>query len=899
MNHVLLLMENVYIRSGVYVQTFQVSGQIRPNRPWDQLTSFGVLIYWPREFSWLRLYAMADAGRGGTNIPFQDTTAGLERVCQEHAVRREQVAPGQFLKTYRFIASSLPQQNRVFLTVEIDTDDEGFQNQIRQSGDAVRQEYIHPIRLLIFDGKQFGRYVQQEGELSLILKPCTPLPRYEGVLTIDLGNTSTTAVTQDLREQTYRSSSLKSVPLEEGRNSSGEAQPLVSALRIDRICSFGANVEGQRRFPSLPTDERLGAVRFVAGERAVTNLSASDVGVILGAKQLLSMQSSLRPESSDGADLAAIRQEEPTFSLLTEHEHSSGVVQRETIEILHRIPGELLFSYVYQQFRRAHKGWPDDVVLTYPTTYSPRELLQLQKAAALGWLRAMGLPQTDQNASSGTWEDSALQELGTRVRQWLQNPDTPCPLIGLALDEATAAAFYYLYRRVFDLHGGLVRFRYLYPNGIHMLLVDVGGGTTDIALVRAWSPLEERHHLYVEILNRSGLRRFGGDAMTRQICRLLKAKLQGKIGRVLQRPGIPPDLPTQIPPDRAREMVETYIRRLQDVDPKDELVPTRFDARKMDEDNLQRRTCFHSLWRMGEEIKRWLSDPARDNRQRSVCLRDLDPSLLRADTSPLIAGILRGVPPQAHHNLINQNQIAGITISRPEVDALLSEPLEKLVQQCNRLIMNQIDKNLETGAGIDWVILSGNGSLYPRCREILEEKLCVPYAQRKMYCEEQNLKYAVAKGATLARMVERVPRTLQIRFNSRLCDLLPFDVGYHDMWTGRHRVLFSALTSYRQLESQPQEVDLRSVTGKDADVEAAQQLGRVFNLERRFPGEEGNCWEPYLSYEFKDTLSGKIKISYVSAEGYFRVEDERTGAVGQMRVMTTEDSRPVVMGGDI
>ncbi|MCX8139268.1 MAG: hypothetical protein N3E46_06255 [Gemmataceae bacterium] len=892
-----LIMENIYIRTGLCAHTFQLSGHIRPSQPWDQLASFGVLIYWPREFGWLRLYAMADAGSGGTNIPFQDSTAGLDRVCQDHAARREQVAPGKFLSNYRFLASSLPQMNRVFLTVEVDTDDEGFHNQVQQLGAADKQEYTHPIRLLIFDGKQFGRYIQQEGELSLILKPCTPLPRYEGVLTIDLGNTSTTAVTQDLRDQTYLSTSLKTVPLEEGRSSGGEAQPLVSAVRIDRIISFGANIEGQRRFPSLPTDERAGAIRFVAGERAVTNLSAGDVGVVLGAKQLLSTQPLFRPASSEGADWTAVRQEEPTFSLLTEHERAPGVIQRETIEMLHRVPGELLFSYVYQQFRRAQKGWPDDVVLTYPTTYSPRELLQLQKAAALGWLRAMGLPQSDQNASLDTGGDGTLQELGSRVRQWLQNPDTPCPLIGLALDEATAAAFYYLYRRVFDLHGGLVRFRYLYPNGIHMLLVDVGGGTTDIALVRAVSPVQEQHNLYVEILNRSGLRRFGGDAMTREICRLLKAKVQGLIRRVRQMPNTPPPLPAQLPAGQARQIVEGYITRLRDADPKDELVPTRFDPNRMDEDNLQRRTCFHGLWRLAEEIKRRLSESAKDSRGRSVRLRDLDPSLLRADTSPLMAGILRNIPQQVQNTLINQ--IADTTISRSEVDPLLRDHLERLVQQCNRLIMDQMDKDLETGVGIDWVILSGNGSLYPLCREVLEERLCVPYVQQKLYCEEQNLKYAVAKGATLARMVERVPRTLQIRFNSRLCDLLPFDVGYHDMRTGRHRVLFTAMTSYRQLESQAQEVDLRSVTSGEAGWEGGQQLGRVFNLERRFPGEEEHRWEPYLSYEFKDPLSGRIEISYVSAEGFFRVMDRETGAIGQMRVMTAEDSRPVAMGGDI
>jgi hypothetical protein len=894
--HVPLPMENVYIRSGICAQTFPIAGQIRPTRPLEQVSSFGVLIYWPKKLSWLRLYAMGDSGGGGTNISFQDTPAGLDRVCHSVGVSRDQVAPAKFLSTYNFLSSTLPPLNRLFLTAEVDTDDEGFRAEVQTVRPSSTEGFILPIRLLLFDGKHLGRYVQQEGELTLILKPCTPLPKYDGVLTIDLGNTTTTAVTQRLYGQSYRTESLETVPLEEIRSSSGEAPPLFSALRIDRIVDFGEKIEGQRRFPSLPTDERSNAVRYVAGERAVTNLSSNDTGVVLGAKQLLSMQPTFAFDTESGEiyDQPQIHQQEPTFTLWTEHERSPEMVQLERIEMSHRIPAELLFSYVYQQFRRVCKGWPDDVVLTYPTTYSPRELLQLQKAAVLGWLRAMGLPQSDQNAGMNAPEDGTLHELGERLRLWLQNPQGYCPLIALTLDEATAAAFYYLYRRVFD-NGGLVRFRYLYPNGVHLLLVDVGGGTTDIALARAVSPRQERHNLYLEVINRSGLRRFGGDSITREICRLLKAKLQVVLGRMRQLPNIPPPLPSQLQPAQARQMVENFIGRLRAADARDILVPTVFDPGKSDEETLQRRRCFHSLWRMAEEIKRLLS---RENRSAVVRLRDLNPELLRPDTSPLFASIVKNIPPQQIQMRVNLfKQIEEIMIAKAEVDALLREPFAKLVKRCNRLIMHHLDRNPESDIGIDWVILSGNGSLYPLFRETLLEKLCVPFVDQKLFCDEKDLKYAVAKGATLARMVERVPRTLQIRFNSRLCELLPFDVGYYDMREGEHKVLFSALTSYQQLETQIRELDLRSIQTGAANAEPTQPLERVFVLERRFPGDDD--WEPYLSYEFKDQLSGRIEISYISSEGFFRVTDKETGAVGRMRVMTAEDSRPVMVGGDI
>lgn len=146
-------------------------------------------------------------------------------------------------------------------------------------------------------------------------------------------------------------------------------------------------------------------------------------------------------------------------------------------------------------FARATSAWPPDLALTYPTTYSPRELRQVVRAAARGWLRAMSQPQTfDPTAEPN--EDEQLESLGVAVREWLSSSDTispaDCPLIGLTLDEATAAAFFHIYRRVFEHRGGLVRFRYEHPEGLRLLLIDCGGGTTDVALVHAMSPPDSR-----------------------------------------------------------------------------------------------------------------------------------------------------------------------------------------------------------------------------------------------------------------------------------------------------------------------------------------------------------------------------------------------------------------------
>jgi molecular chaperone DnaK (HSP70) len=73
-------------------------------------------------------------------------------------------------------------------------------------------------------------------------------------------------------------------------------------------------------------------------------------------------------------------------------------------------------------------------------------------------------------------------------------------------------------------------FRYLYPNGMHMLLYDCGGGTTDLALVR----VEARGagEVDIRVLGRAGHRQFGGDFITLQVFRLLKAKLAALKGKI-------------------------------------------------------------------------------------------------------------------------------------------------------------------------------------------------------------------------------------------------------------------------------------------------------------------------------------------------------------------------------
>ena len=180
--------------------------------------------------------------------------------------------------------------------------------------------------------------------------------------------------------------------------------------------------------------------------------------------------------------------------------------------------------------------------MTYPTTYSPRELEQLREIVQRAWLRMQSRLQSLEYAQEEPPDaDPVLDALCRSLQQSIHqrqigNEPGEDPLIRLMVDEASAAAFFFLYRRIFEEPGGLPRFRYLYPNGLNMLLYDCGGGTTDIALVKAGFDAEAADLLRISVLARSGLRGFGGDDITRAVCRLLKSKIALKVAEARNRP---------------------------------------------------------------------------------------------------------------------------------------------------------------------------------------------------------------------------------------------------------------------------------------------------------------------------------------------------------------------------
>ena len=850
----MLPMDEVYLRAGRVEKAFPVAGQLRPGRPLDKLAEFGLFAHWPRDQGWLRVTARVLAGPGTPATPFADDLAGLDAVCARHGVPRDQIAPAAFLEQHAYLAASLVAANAVELVVSIDTDAPGFRAAVEAGRDPATGQVVLPVELRYFDGKQFQQSVFQASRLDLACKPCLPLPKFVGAMAIDLGNTVTSVAALAEAARVYESAAVALVGLDRGAQ---DPRLLASAVRLDEVRTpKGAAVAGTRRLPGRASDDLPDAVRYAVGRAALASAGGPAESVVLGVKQLLSV-----PESPPGS---ASAKSPPYFALNVPHRPADGgPAQTEQMEVMNHFPGELIFAHAFGCFRAEMKAWPADVVLTYPTTYTRGELRQLVTAAVRGWLRTMQQPQAAGTEATPTG-DPDLDVLVGLCRGWLADPGrhaSECPLVRLTLDEATAAAFFHVHRRVFEQPGALVRFRYLHPRGLHALVVDCGGGTTDVVLVHASAP--EPRTLKLDILARTGLRGFGGDNVTREVCRLVKAKMTVLLARVLQPvtvSGLNP-LPASAPPDpAAKALVEKFLQKADALRPPAgpaEYVPTRFEARDLSAESLARQAASRALWQLGEELKRKLADG------KPVKFAHLTPALLHKETSALIRVALDGKPPAAAAQFLQQ--LGEVAVAPWEVDVLVRKPVEALVTKCNALMRQKLRPDAAGVAPeVDWVVLSGNGARYPLVQQLLRDRLHVAGLDadggERFTFDSDNLKHAVAKGAAMARLMSRVARTASVQYPPNLSERLPYEIGVHEMDTGGRRAIFREFTPYADLLNRPQALAMQS-----------SEPGRpeTLVLERKFPGDED--WSQFAAYHFAQGMTGAAQIDYDDVRSRFAV----------------------------
>jgi len=848
-------MDGVYTRAGNLSQIFPIAGQLKPPAPWERLNEFGLLIHWERKHDWLNLSARV-LPTSGSPVPFGDDLTGLDAVCVKHDVNRAQLAPQAFLESCSYLVASLPSSNQIELTVEVDTDSAGFKEVVESHRDPTTKNVVLPIQLIYFDQKQFKQYVQKASRIDVSFKPCKPLPKFNGAMAIDLGNAVSTMVSLSESSRVYETEAVQIVTLEDRKTP--EPTLLTTAIRLDEVHTPDQlGIAGTRRLPSLPSDDSTKHFRYAVGRAAVAGTGPSVEGVVVGVKQLLSVPAYETGNAPEGR--------EPHFPLNVPHRlPGNAAPQSEQMEVMNHFPGELVFAHLIGRFRAEAKAWPADIVLTYPTTYTRGELKQLVTAAARGWLRAMQQPQSLSREPEDSG-DNDLNLLVAQVRGWLNNPGrmtAECPVVKLAIDEATAAGFFHIHRRVFEKPGALSRFRYLNPNGTHALVIDCGGGTTDVVMIHAVAPTTK--NLKLDILARTGLRGFGGDHITREVCRILKAKLTLTLAKILNAASVPQglQLPTTGPADgqQALTTVNNFLKKV-DTLPKPvhgrDYVPTRFAVNDLSAEATAARGAFRAMWRLGDELKRKLGDG------KPVKLSALAPENLRKETSPLIRVILDGLTPQIQAQVTQQ--LGDISMAPWEVDALVRRQILQIIAKCNKLISGKV-KALPSGKvpEVDWVVLSGNGARYPLVQSMCKELLNVAFLDSadndRFTFDSENLKHAVAKGAVMARLMSRVARTATVEYPPNLSERLPYEVGRQELDTATMQTVFREFTMYADLMNQPAAMTMET---------GAEGQPQTVVLERKFPGDER--WSPFGSYHFPNGVSGPVEAVYDNDENRFRV----------------------------
>ena len=852
----------------------------------------GVVVYWP-DNGWLTVVPT-----GGTGpLPFASDREGLNRVLGHYQALQQPAGQDfrrpEFTRGHKFLAGSVKAGVRELrLTLVVNTNAEKFAPAVRQADSRVNVEVLffaypneqpHPETVTLT--------VRQQGAAG-------PAVGYFG---LDLGNSGST-VARLVPSGEIRADQVELVgQVDPPAGAVGEigtpnpARPDVpSDLRLDLVRSYGpagTPLPAVRPFPdpARPEDADLRAVMYAVGETVAKSSLQNGLltpGLVLGAKRLAAAREDTRVTVQ-----TLVRQIPPADS---GRQPEEGFVP---VSLSVRTPLHLLAARLLHHVREAYKGWPAALAVTYPTTYSRFEIQELRRAVQTGWLRMHGWRADGPVADARI--DQVARPLWEASRATFAAPDGPDdPLIRLLLDEASAAAFFHLYRAFTDprrMTGGLVGFRYLYEHGLNLLLIDCGGGTTDIALVRARVPDDDARVLEVDVRGRSGVREFGGDDITRAVARLLKVKLAHAAGKQAGQVWA-----SQLAePKQADGLtgVERYLAAA-DVDA-ERLLATRRQGDYWADANLGRALA---LWRLAEAVKRGLSKPADDKKAAVKGAVGLDPDARpgaelswQPKRDPLADQVYAaGGATDAGKVKDFAATLAGLKVHRWEVDALIGPLVERCVANCNRLIHTKLGRLPAAEGDVHWVVASGNATHYPLLQERLRNGLRVAFlndagdpvkvgdgpAVQRFEFDPGNAKGATAKGAALALAVREAAGQLDVRFKGDLAERLPFSVGY---WQPADN---SVVPLYDENERY---ADLAKMTPKPVPATRGKD-GRPATevwLMRQFPGDERAS--NYLRFQFPAGVTGELTVRYDAEAVAEFVMADGSGDVPPDRVTDTTD----------
>ena len=736
------------------------------------------------------------------------------------------------------------------------------------------------------------------GQLVFRFSNLTKLANFSGFVAIDFGNTSSTfACMKELSRRAQDVEVTNVDPDRTGASGRGDEGAVLSSVAIT---SYAPPVEARE----ANAVEEVNAVEWVIGQ---ATLERDPDSLIPGPKRLLAGPQDIGlPIRVDGM----------------------------SYEIKKILPAELLLSQMLKESYKIHLSKPKQLAVTYPSTFSSSEIKRLQQAVARGINRSQCYPFHDFRSDD--------------VNEW----------IPLMLDEATAASFFFLYRDFFYEAGRIPAFSYVYEHGVNVLIFDCGGGTTDVVLVHATaeggpraantedakigevekhgipSAGQDRRTIRVEVLGRTGLRRFGGDDITIAVFKVLKAELAVTLSRGK-------DVSLRIP-EKAEAFDRWYESKRDSID---KYVPTQFKEanRHLDPDayNASRRLT-KAFWKWAEEVKEWLgkvedadttpqpapsgSDEEPSRESRALIVKNFPLPPVGSPLRLLLAQSTGGDGRQAAPASAIDSKLGQVMAERGTlVNALIRDSLEKCLDNTNRMIRerltdltrkrvgrvsdDRVPTDLPPDSEVHRVYVVGNGSRYPLVQKLIDQKLRVrripskrtggrepwwsdadPHLKRIVF-DTTNLKNSVAKGAVLALRVSSDFPDAHFEWDHRLSQRLPYTISFDS--------LQGPLDLYNEHELYGDILDkLRPLAQPTGDAKKKQRI----TLDRQWPGDDSDePPAPFLSFQFTEPLQGPLFVTYKEDDDHprFEVLDEGTGEVVQGEEIPDAGDMPPMLRGDL
>lgn len=741
------------------------------------------------------------------------------------------------------IGASVSPEDSVKMALVVDTNYPAILHYLNRQDENLPDlsPIVHCYLIFCRRDEQKKEPVQLRKRIRLTLKPAEYARPFGGVVAVDLGNTNTTVAAVSVDQEPRASRVLICPEIMYGEvnpqsySFARSANFVPSVLRIYSVTDITSPAaqkwaEDLGFLDPAGVQEMAEGYAFAIGDAAQPWLPSSD-GLIVSPKRQLTI------DKTAGAISVRVRLDDS----VPPQAHLERPADYQ-VELPPQRPAELFVCRLFQIFKNLQRAYPRRIVVTYPTSYMKSELIRVVNTIYNAWRLA-----------------ERFNPAGHASRE---------EVIPLALDEATAAAFFYLAHFVLEGPGGLHTFRWLYPEGFYLLVYDCGGATTDISLVRAASA--ERGSLTFEVLGRTGLRDFGGDDITVAVYLLLKAKLAQALAK--RSGGTLKSLPT-VAPGSANESKAAELRaRLQDevfLRECDRFVPTDFDPQSASSDTDNRKALTLALWNYAQAVKHGDKDA---------------PAPKEWLTKELAA--VSSVPENEVKKMIEE-----LSVTQAEIDALVRPYIEKSVRVCKALLQSKLHFR---GGLVDDVFTIGNGSRYPLVGNLVREFVLGETTTSGPATEavgwsgkldSVDIKHAVAKGAALALAMKESALGIRFQFDEGLSNRLPFTIAWFNAATRTHINLFHEGESYDTLEP-------RTISVAPSPDGKPQQWIR---LENQWPGGE---YEPFLLFHFPGGVQGEVVISIDPDQHQFIAQCQDTGqrAVGQRDIDRSVYFAPVQRG---